>query len=170
MRLDANDRSRLVFACLITAVALPAIWWANEGEADIGRPNVAAAGLPAEAAAPAATAPTAPAIADPVYLTPASTLPAPGEATPVVQIGDPDHRALAEVTGTYRRSVAPGTCEVSGIDAAGTITVYNPANGQSVDCRPVRVQGAEPTVVLSAAEFGALADFTDAPITVEIRE
>lgn len=172
MRLDANDRSRLVFACLLTAVALPAIWWANEDEGDTGRPNVAAAGVPADEAAPSegSTSDTID-IVDPAYLTPpASTIVVEPAPRPSVQVGSTEYRVLASVDGTYRRSVSPGRCEVSGVDADGTVTVYNPANGQSVTCRIGRGDAAAPTVVLNPTDFDSLADFTDAPVRVELRD
>ena len=172
MRLDAADRSRLVFASLMTGVALPAIWWANEDDTNATRPNVAAAGLPAEPAAAAAATSSLVVLADPAFLNSAATVVA-APPTVRVQVGAVEHTLLADALGSYRRDVAAGGCELFGVDARGTVTVHNPANGQSVDCRVVGVgsaDGAGPTVVLSAAGFAALADFTDAPVAVEIRE
>lgn len=169
MRLDANDRSRLVFACLVTGVALPAIWWANEDDGDTGRPNVAAAGLPADDADPAGTPTGSVVIVEPAYLTPAIAV-EPALTEPSVQVGEIDHDVIADVSGTYRRGVGSGWCEVSGVEVDGTITVYNPANGQSIRCRAERGSVAAPTVVLHPDHFDELADFTDAPVAVEIRD
>lgn len=171
MKLDANDRSRLVFASLLTAVALPAIWWANEDDAATTRPNVAAAGLAAEDPAPDAEPETVPAPVEPAYLIPASTVAGQVDAEPPrVQVGPVDDALVAVAVGTYRRSVGQGRCEVTGVGVDGTITVFNPANGQAIDCRVVRGDADEPTVVLSLADFDDIADFAEAPISVEIRE
>ena len=172
MRLDATDRSRLVFASLLSAVALPAIWWANEDDTTGSRPNVAAVGLPAEAVAVTAPVATTLVMTDPAFLTPAPVVAA-ATTAPRVPGGSVDHTLLADALGSYRRNISSGGCELSGVDADGTVTVHNPANGQSVDCRVVATAPAGeagPTVVLSPTAFALLADFTDAPVAVEIRE
>ncbi|MFV0308553.1 MAG: hypothetical protein ACK5OX_12505 [Desertimonas sp.] len=171
MNLDANDRSRLVFASLLTAVALPTIWWANEDDATTTRPNVAAAGLAAEAAVPVTPTDATPVRVEPAFLTPASTIVTAGEPpTRRVQVGPVDDAVIGVAAGTYRSGVGAGRCEISGVGASGTITVYNAANGQSVRCSPVRGDAEGPTVVLSPGDFDTIADFTEAPIRVEVRE
>jgi hypothetical protein len=51
------------------------------------------------------------------------------------------------------------------------ITVVNQANGQSLECLVVgRDLDAPDVVVLGPAAFVRLADFTDAPIHVEVRQ
>jgi hypothetical protein len=170
VKLTAADRRRLVLASVLTAVAFPAVWWENEQGSSANRSNIAAVGLPAEGggAAPAGSSPMA--IESPAYLTPASAagVTAPG-ATAL--IGRPDDQLVARTLATFRRRVGRAdACWYGGVAEGTVLTVVNPANGQSIQCRVVGRDDGEPgVVVLAPAAFVELADFTDAPIHVELR-
>ena len=151
----------------MTVLALPAVWWANEGDR-VNRPNVAAVGLAAEDAPHDATPTAEPVMAAPAYLTPAS---APATPPPPVDVmvGTPEHTVVGTLPATFRRGVGRETCEVEGLDVDGRVTVFNPANGQSVECWTTGSGSEQPTIVLAPDAFAQLADFTDAPVLVELR-
>lgn len=168
MRLDSTDRSRLAFASVMTILALPAVWWANE-DVRVNRPNVAAVGLAADEA-PDVIAPVAePVMAAPAYLTPAVTA-APPAPPATVMVGTADHTVVGTLPATFRHGVGGDTCEIAGLGVDGRVTVFNPANGQSVECWPTGSGSEQPTIVLSPNTFAELADFTEVPVIVELRQ
>lgn len=171
----------MAFASALTVAAFPAVWLANQdgGAATTGRPNVAAVGLAAESASdepPPATAPPIDPMGDvePLYL---STTPPRPPAQPVeVAFGSGDDQVVARARATYRGSVGRATngdlaCWYNGIAGGELITVVNPANGRSIECWTVlRPDDAADEVVLNSSVFAQLADPTDAPVHVEIRQ
>ena len=171
MRLTRADRRRLVFASVLTAVAFPAVLWENERGDAVNRSNIAALGVPA--AGPGAEAPTPSSsvvVPVPAYLTPVSDQ-AGAASGPSVMVGGRDDVLIGSSTATFRRDVGRSdVCWYDGVDEGDVVTVLNPANGRMLECRVVgRDRELPGTVVLSPSGFGELADFSDAPIHVEIR-
>jgi streptogramin lyase len=170
VRLTRADRRRLAFASALTAVAFPAVLWEHERGDVVNRSNIAAVGVPAAGEeAVAAPGPSAP-LAEPAYLAPIDD-PAGTAAGASVMVGRSDDELVGRGEATFRREVErPDVCWYDGIDDGGVVTVLNPANGRTVRCRVVRGSADGPgTVVLSPGGFEALADFSEAPIHVEIR-
>lgn len=169
MKFDQTDRRRVVFASIVTLVALPAVWMANEDRTS--QTGVAAVGVdPGRADPEPVVSATSTTLITPAYLTPTMTL-VPPPPPPSLMIGA-GHDVVATGTGTYRRSVRRGWCEVSGASGAERVTVVNSATGRSVDCRVDAVPGRPGDgvrVVLAPLDFDEIANFTDAPIHVEVR-
>jgi hypothetical protein len=176
LRLDDRDRRRLLLASALTVVALPAVWLANRDDTTSPRPNVAAVGAPV-ADGEAASVP--PASVDPMGTVDAQYLdgavPAPpqtaGPVTPA--IGTADGRVVATATAIFRRSVTSSTtCLFNGVKVGSHITVVNVDNDRSMTCttalRPMDQPQDE--LMMSADAFATIADPSEAPIVVEIRE
>ncbi|MBA3605230.1 MAG: hypothetical protein M3487_09370 [Actinomycetota bacterium] len=164
-------------ASALTAVALPGVLLANdrrEGGTN-GAPNVAAVGLAAEGST-VGGAPGEPAVQEessviePLYL---SSLPPSPEPAPVeVAIGTTDDMLVARLMATYSGDVSGSdVCWYNGIPGGELVTVRNPANGRVLECFTVYRDGDDPgLVILSPEGFKLLADVTDAPVHVEIRQ
>lgn len=170
MTLRPADRRRLVFASVLTAVVFPAVWWENQEDGSSNRPHVAAVGLPAEDPAVATTLPVAPAPPEPAFLAAEpSPLSIPPGAT--LLVGRADDDLVATTEAVFDNRIDRGdVCWFGGITEGEVITVVNRANGQSLECRVVGRDDADPTlVVLGPGAFATLADFPDAPIHVEVR-
>jgi len=176
LRLDDRDRRRLLIASALTVVALPAVWLANRDDAASPRPNVAAAGAPV-ADGQAASIP--PVSIDPMGTVDAQYLdgavPAPpataGPITPV--IGTADGHVVATATAVFRRSVTSNTtCLYNGVTVGSRITVVNVDNDRSITCTTVLRPMDQPQreLVMSADAFASMADPSEAPIVVEIRQ
>jgi hypothetical protein len=168
VRLTRADRHRLVFASVLTAVAFPAVLWENERGDAVNRSNIAAVGVPAAGAVDAVAASTSIALPEPAYLAPAEGLPVAASA-PTVMVGGDSLVARAEAT--YRRAVDRADhCWYDGVAEGAVVTIVNTANGRTRACvvvgRPAELPG---TVVLSPAGFAELADYSDAPIHVDVR-
>jgi hypothetical protein len=59
---------------------------------------------------------------------------------------------------------------VPGVNGGTDVTIVNLANNRSVSCTSVIAPGTPgDQVVIHTDAFGAIADLTDAPISVEIR-
>lgn len=167
-----SDRRRFYVATLITLLALPALWWANESRD--GAPNVATAGVVVGGAAePTVPSPAAAAAsnefsdAPPVFLDgPAGQV---GAARPEVAVpATPGERI--ETTATFRSDLPSATtCLAPGISNGGLIVVVNLDNGRSITCTTMLAPAGSDALVLSTSQFLEIADPTDAPIPVEIR-
>ena len=165
-----------MLATVITLLALPTIWLANrdEGGPSSSRPNVAVVGIdPGEAdqdtpdSEAAAFDPMGD--SDAMYLEPGTTV-VPPDSVAIVVGTSPDEQ-VATARGTYRRSVANGTCMFNGIRGGESVTVVNVANGRTVECTTTPFETTEPDVlVMSTAMFRKIADLTAAPIHVEVRQ
>ncbi len=183
MALTDTDRRRFIAATVLTLLALPALWWANTSE-NSAAPNLAVAGIDADVAtaddgvaiadsteqlATAAVGPEAPdGEVAPVFLDgPASAVGA-GQA----EIAVPARPLIDGIVAkaTFRSSIARSTCIVPGVAGGSDVTIVNLANNRSVTCTSVIAPGsAQSDVVMHTSAFGAIADLTDAPISVEIR-
>lgn len=174
MRLETADRRRLAWASVVTVAALPALWFVNK-ESDANRPNVAAVGLAADdGGAPVTTVGPIDPLGDP-DVSPATIIAAPPTSAttpPQIRYGTADDALVARVDATFRRSVGdPEACWYNGVSSGDYITVLNPANGRSIECWTVLRHDDPPhQVVLYPSAFAELARFTDAPVTVEIRQ
>lgn len=170
MRLTRADRHRLVFASVLTAVAFPAVLWENERGDAVNRSNIAAVGVPAAGDVDVVAASTSIALPEPAYLAPAEGPPVAASA-PTVMVGERGEALVARAEATYRRAVDRADhCWYDGVAEGAVVTIVNTANGRTLACvvvgRPADLPG---TVVLSPAGFEELADYSDAPIHVDVR-
>ena len=185
------DRRRLLLAAIITLVAVPAFFVFSQrdggdgdGGGDSATATVAAGNVINPVAAQATQA--------------ATTEPPPGSDSqlPPMQVPDDDpifmngpvaieEDEIAEVAvpaqpsipplvidASYRSTI-PGTrsCLVLGVESGRTVRVTNLDNGRSITCvtsTPPRTQRDE--LLMHTEAFEQLADLTDAPITVEVRQ
>jgi hypothetical protein len=169
MALNQPDRRRILLASALTLVALPALWWANQS--DDAAPNVATAGI-SVGAQPAAARPADAEASDPapVFLDGPSGQVGAGLA----EIAVPAPPAIARITttATFRNDLgSSATCTLPGIGNGARITVVNLDNNRSITCTAVlAASGARDQLVMPAELFSQIADLTDAPIPVEIRQ
>lgn len=181
MRFEPADRRRVAFASALTVAAFPAVWLANQDGVvgTTGRPNLAAVGLPAGSGTDEPTSVTAAPIdpmgeVEPLYLS--TTPPRPPSEPVEVAFGGGDDELVARARATYRSAVGRAAngdlaCWYNGIAGGELITVVNPANGRSIECWTVlRPNDAGDEVVVNSSVFEQLADPTDAPVHVEIRQ
>jgi hypothetical protein len=94
-----------------------------------------------------------------------------GPITPA--IGTADGRVVATASAIFRRSVTSDhTCLFNGVGVGSRITVVNVDNDRSMTCttalRPMDQPQDE--LVMSADAFATIADPSEAPIVVEIRQ
>ncbi len=183
MALTDTDRRRFLAASVLTLLALPALWWANTSENSTA-PNVAIAGINPginagagggsnatpgrDASAEAADLQAASDVA-PVFLDGPSSAAGAGQA----EIAVPAKPLVAGITAkaTFRSTVPTiDNCIVPGLTNGTRITVVNLDNDRSIVCTTILAPGNAPDeVVLHTQAFAAIADLTDAPISVEIR-
>jgi hypothetical protein len=177
---DDTDRRRFFLAATLTVLALPALWWANQSDG-AGAPNVAAVGVGVGEADHADTPTTDTTIGQ--SLLPAKSLledtapvfldgPASSGAG-VAEVAVPAPPAVARITtkATFRSTVAGNTCIVPGVLNGTRVTVVNLNNNRSVSCvATLAPAGTRDEVVLHTTAFSELADLTDAPIWVELRQ
>jgi hypothetical protein len=179
MALAHPDRRRILIACAITAVALPALWYANQP--DSGAPNVATAGIAVgdgsasdaetvvesdEGRTSASDAETG---AAPVFLDGPTAQVGAGVAEIAVPIAPNAERVT--IDATFRSDVVvAGVCRVPGLGNGQQITVVNLNNNRSITCTTsLTPADAAPELVMHPDLFAQIADLTDAPIPVEIR-
>lgn len=172
MALTDTDRRRLLLASAVTLVALPALWWANTST-DSAAPNVAVAGVDV-GADPAAQVTglsdsTELGSAEPVFLGGPSSRTGAGQQVIAVP-GRPSVDGIM-ARATFRSSLpSADSCIVPGIADGAQVTVVNTSNNRSIVCITVPVPEDARDVVLDTTTFAELADLTDAPIAVEIRQ
>jgi hypothetical protein len=167
--MDPADRRRFLLAALVSVVALPALLLAGREDGSAG-PNVATAGVEIDAggASVPATSVDPPADDDPVYL----DGPASENAPSIAEIAVPAPReAVVLQTATYSSGMWPGGCRTKGVGGGVRVTVVNLDNNRSISCiaefAPAEQQA---DLILPTSSFRQLADLTDAPIPVEIRQ
>ena len=179
MALSHPDRRRMLIACAITAVALPALWYVNQP--DSGAPNVATAGIAvgdgsASGADPVVesdegrtSATDAETGAAPVFLDGPTAQVGGGVAEIAVPIAPTAERVT--IDATFRSNVViAGVCRVPGLGNGQQITVVNLNNNRSVTCTTsLAPADASHELVMHPDLFSRIADLTDAPIPVEIR-
>lgn len=164
----------MVLASVVTLAALPALWLVNR-EDETTAPNVAAVGLDTDSAPATAASTTMPDVMGslpPRFLTGTNGT-RPQQTNALVAVGQEDGSRVGG-TATYRRDVAgPGLCLSDAVEAGLQVTVINIDNGRSILC--TTQPRNDPTaladeVVLLPTDFAQLADLTDAPINIEIRQ
>ncbi len=100
--------------------------------------------------------------------------PAASAGAEVAEIAVPAAPAIVSITtkATYLRSITPkNSCLVAGVPSGKLITVVNLDNGRSVTCVATRTYTTSlEGLVLQTDAFSMIADLTDAPIPVEIRQ
>jgi len=181
MALTDTDRRRFIAATALTLLALPALWWANTSESS-SAPNLAVAGIDADidvADAEIADAATGP---DPSPTTPDAATsdvapvfldgPASAAGAGQSEIAVPARPLIDGIMAraTFHSRVPTNTCIVPGVTTGSRVTVVNLANNRSVICTSVLPPGdSSGDVVLPTTAFAAIADLTDAPVSVEIR-
>jgi hypothetical protein len=175
MALTSPDRRRIMLASALTLVALPALWWANQS--DTGAPNVATAGF-AVADQSSTDEPNQPNAADigdigdiaPVFLDGPSGQVGAG----LGEIAVPAAPEIARITttATFRSTLgSPTACMVPGVGNGKQVTVVNLDNNRSITCTAILAPaGTASQLVLASELFAEIADLTDAPIPVEIRQ
>lgn len=165
MALTPSDRRRILLASALTLVAMPALWWANQSSA----PNVATAGI--VVVDKSATAPTAEAgDVAPVFLDgPSGQV---GAGLSEIAVPAPPAIAGITTTATFRSTLgSPSACMIPGIGSGQQVTVVNLDNNRSVTCTAILApSSAADQLVIASELFAELADPTDAPIPVEIRQ
>ncbi len=177
MALTDTDRRRFIAATALTLLALPALWWANTSE-NSSAPNLAIAGIDADidvadAARPSQTSsPTGPDTPTrdvaPVFLGGPPSAAGAGQS----EIAVPSRPLIDGIMAraTFRSSVPTNICIVPGVTTGSRVTVVNLANNRSVTCTSILPPGdSTGDVVLPTTAFAAIADLTDAPVSVEIR-
>jgi hypothetical protein len=178
MALSKPDRRRILLASAISVVALPALWFASQG--DSGAPNVATAGIAVGGGADSAdpldgtdSGATSAGDADnggaPVFLDGPTAQLGAGVAEIAVPIAPSAERITMDAT--FRSNVVvAGVCRVPGLGNGQPITVVNLNNNRSVTCTTnLAPAGASDELVMHPELFSQIADLTDAPIPVEIR-
>ncbi len=188
-----TDRRRLLLAAVVTLIALPAFFLyqrSNADDADTG--TVAATVAPGDEnvinPAPPAINEEAP-VATAAPTSNRSQLP-PSEAPdddPIFMDGptanDEDNTADVAIpaqpviaplrlAATYLSTV-PGTrsCLTHDLESGRTVTVVNLDNGRSVTCVTLLAPATQrDDIVLHTSSFEQLADLTEAPIPVEVRQ
>lgn len=174
MALTDTDRRRFFLATSVTLVALPALWWANT-DSDSAAPNVAVAGV--EVGADPNTQPNSAAepdthelgSAEPVFLGGPSSKTGAGQQVIAVPAKPSVDGIMARAT--FRSSLpSAGSCIVPGIPSSSEVIVVNLDNNRSIACTTIRTPEDADSVVLDTTTFAELADLTDAPIAVEIRQ
>ena len=176
MGLTDTDRRRLMAATALTLLALPALWWANTSQNSTA-PNLAVAGIDADLDVTDATTrlEASPITPDdstgdvaPVFLDGPTSAAGAGQS----KIAVPARPLIDGMTAraTFRSNVPARTCIVPGVTGGSEVTVVNLANNRSITCNSVVAPGSSTgEVVLPKTAFAAIADLTDAPISVEIR-
>lgn len=180
-----------MLASAVTLAVLPTIWLINRSD-DTASPS--ATGGPSAATAAATTTTSEPdhmGSLPPRYLNGTSgSIPQPTTAS--VAVGREETTVIATGSATYRRDVAnPGLCLTDLIERGVTVIVINTDNGRSIQCttQPLtevdvgagdegdgdgadegELAAAVANVVLLTADFAQLADVTDAPVPVELRQ
>jgi hypothetical protein len=168
MALSHHDRRRILVASALTIAALPALWYANRP--DSGAPTVAIAGVDVGQAATASSASIDDADDDeaPVFFDGPTAQVGAGVAEIAVPVAPTAERLTTRAT--FRSDVARGTCHVSTVSNAQSITVVNIDNNRSLTCTTVLAPStAGDGLVMHPELFSQIADLTDAPIPVEIR-
>ena len=169
MALTSPDRRRILLASALTLVALPTLWWANQS--DGGAPNLATVGIAVVDQSATAPAPDPEAEdAAPVFLDGPSGQVGAGLAE--IAVPAPPVIARITTTATFRSTLAAGpACMIPGIGGGQQLTVVNLDNGRSVTCTAIMAPGtAADQLVMTPELFAEIADLTDAPIPVEIRQ
>jgi hypothetical protein len=195
-----TDRRRMFFAVVVTLIAVPAFFLYNRSAESDTTGTTGTTGTSADAtqtqpstnvinplpdAAPtddaaAVTAaptsarsqlpPTEPPDDDPIFLDGVEA----ADDGDVAHVAVPAQPAIApiEVDATYLSTVSGArSCLTRAVESGRTITVTNLDNGRTITCVTILAPATQrDDLVMHTRSFEQLADLTDAPITVEIRQ
>ena len=164
-------RRRFLWPVIVTLIAVPAIWWASQRAESNDSDADATSTVVDGSAAAGSTSPLSPELVgdyEPVYLDGPE-----GESPPgIADIAVPAQGELALYqNATYSSALPAGICTARVGKVGERVTVVNLENNRSIICL-VQLANAEQQedLVLSRAAFLKLADLTDAPIPVELRQ
>lgn len=158
MYLEIADRRRLVFATIITIVALPTLWLTSRDEASDGTLNPVAAAV--NGGSPVfMVGPTAPPVPEPEVATPA---PVADQVT-----GRATFRRWDSATVAQLRNYP---CHTTVAPVGARVTVTNVNNGRSVPCVNTGAETAATNaiIVLHTEALLSIGDLADAPLPVRV--
>lgn len=165
------NRRRFLWPVIVTLIAVPAIWWASQRTESNDSDADATSTVVDGSASAGSASPLSPELVgdyEPVYLDGPE-----GESPPgIADIAVPAQGELALYqNATYSSALAAGICTARVGQVGERVTVVNLENNRSIICL-VQLANAEQQedLVLSRAAFLKLADLTDAPIPVELRQ
>lgn len=171
--MNTKDRNRLVFAIVLTAVALPALWASSRDQAaTTGVPTAAAAGVDTPTGIAVVATVTTYSPSSPVFLGDGSNSAVTNGATQSVEVqqGTPLPDRHADVKATYRHYRNASGCTTSQVGGGVKVTVTNLSNGQSVVCRndlsvtlPAGIG-----ILLNTDLLAQIANLANAPLAVRI--
>jgi len=157
----------------VTLLALPALWWANQDD-DSGAPTVASVGVAVGDAASdtnddAPGSDDAATVNEPVFLDGPST--GNGGAADIAVPAAPARDPIAGLA-TYSSVIGNiDKCFAKGITTGTRITVVNLDNNRSIECVATLAPAIQrDDLVMHTRAYLELADLTDAPIPVEMRQ
>lgn len=157
----------------MTLLALPALWWANQDD-DTGAPTVASVGVDvgdgaADPNEDAAGSDDVAAVDEPVFLDGPST--GNGGAADIAVPAAPSSEPITGLA-TYSSIISNvDKCFAKGITTGTRITVVNLDNNRSIDCVATFAPAIQrDDLVMHTRAYLELADLTDAPIPVEMRQ
>jgi hypothetical protein len=168
--MNVFDRRRFAVACVLTLVALPALWLASRNSASSVSPSSGGSGVSTTVAATAP--PTTAYQPQPPLFVGGDAEP---QLPPVINVAVPPAPGPNEqlALASYHRylGVVGTTCSAPMAPDGVTLTITNVNNGLQVTCTnsPASVVvpgGAD--LVIDTALFVRFADLNDAPITVRV--
>jgi hypothetical protein len=167
--MNVFDRRRFAVACVLTLVALPALWLASRNSASSSSPG----GAVGASTTVAATAPPTTAYRpQPPLFVGGDSEP---QLPPVINVAVPPapgpNEQLALASYHRYQGVVGTTCTAPMAPDGATLTITNVNNGLQVSCinssTSVVVPGGA-DMVIDTALFVRFADLNDAPITVRV--
>lgn len=186
-----TDRRRLFLAAVVTLLALPAFYFyqrANDDSADTGAaaaapvdenvinpvPVVINDAPPADTAVPTSNRSKLPPSEAPDDAPIFMDGPTANDEDATADVAIPAQPAIAPIrlAATYLSTV-PGTrsCLTRGVESGRTVTIVNLDNGRSITCVTLLAPATQrDDIVLHTSSFEQLADLTEAPIPVEVRQ
>ena len=167
--MNVFDRRRFAVACVLTLVALPALWLASRNSAA----SVSPVGDPGAPTTAAATAPPTTAyVPQPPLFVGGDAEP---QLPPVINVAVPPapgpNEQLAQASFHRYLGIVGTTCTAPLAPDGVILTITNVNNGLQVSCTNSATSVAVPggaDLVIDTALFVRFADLNDAPITVRV--
>lgn len=186
-----TDRRRLLLAAVVTLVALPAFFFYQRSTADDSGTEVVATApadpnvinpqpasindeVPVDSEVPTSNRSQLPPAEapddDPTFM----EGPIASEEDTTADVAIPAQPAIAPIrlSATYLSTI-PGvrSCLTRDLESGRTVTVVNLDNGRSITCVTLLAPRTQiDDIVLHTSQFEQLADLTEAPIPVEVRQ
>jgi hypothetical protein len=170
--MNAFDHRRVIVACVLTLVALPALWVLNrESASSSGSPNLACVNCPPASGGLSNAPPTTAYVPQPPLFVGGRQ-----DSTPpvLVHVAVPPTPNANEhlVKASFARYVDGSThpCTTLLAPEHTVLKVLNVDNGQSVTCTNVLGMNipAGADIVLHTDDFATISDLSDAPIVVRV--